>query len=253
MHELRRMESAAFCRRRRGYGLRNRERTAGLLQLKFLRCWEVLWGSACAENRQYPERLLKCGAPIVGMNGFRRRADSGGVNALSGYGKIFTIIHNISGVIPQISVIMGPCAGGAVYSPAITDYIFMVRDFESDVYHRSRRYKDGDRRVTAERLGGAVTHNTESGAAHFTDSTDEGLIAHVRELLSYIPSNNAQNPPVYESSDDINRKVPEIAEIVQDMNRAYDMYDVIRAVADDGELFLQMAMGILRKISSPVI
>ena len=92
--------------------------------------------------------------------------------------------------------------------------------------------------VTAERLGGAVTHNTESGAAHFTDSTDEEAIAHVRELLSYIPSNNAQNPPVYESSDDINRKVPEIAEIVpESMNRAYDMYDVIRAVADDGELF----------------
>ncbi len=215
----------------------------GRLVCAYAQDFTVLGGSLGEVHAQkianIQEKALKCGAPVVGMNDSGGARIQEGVNALSGYGKIFYNNTQSSGVIPQISVIMGPCAGGAVYSPAITDYIFMVEGTSQMFITGPAVIKTvTGEDVTAERLGGAVTHNTESGAAHFADKTDEEAIAHVRELLSYIPSNNAQNPPVYESSDDINRMIPEAADIVpESMNRAYDMYDVIRAVADDGEYF----------------
>jgi acetyl-CoA carboxylase carboxyltransferase component len=162
-----------------------------------------------------------------------------GVNALSGYGKIFYNNTISSGVIPQISVIMGPCAGGAVYSPAITDFIFMVKG-------TSRMFITGPEvikavtgeEVSAEELGGAMTHNATSGVAHFACADDKDAIAQVKELLSYLPSNNLEIAPPVASMDDPNRIIPGFDDIIpEEANKAFDVYDVIRGIADDGKIF----------------
>ncbi|MEE3362418.1 MAG: acyl-CoA carboxylase subunit beta, partial [Anaerovoracaceae bacterium] len=185
------------------------------------------------------KQALKTGAPCVGLNDSGGARVEEGVNALSGFGKIFFNNVRASGVIPQISVIMGPCAGGAVYSPAITDFIFMVDG-------TSRMFITGPQVIktvtgeetTAEQIGGAKTHNEISGNAHFLCSDDEDALAQVRELLSYLPSNNMDAPPVYETNDDPNRMTPELESVVPDNpNKAYNMYDVIRSIADEGEIF----------------
>lgn len=182
---------------------------------------------------------LKMGAPIVGLQDSGGARVEEGVAALSGFGKIFRNNTISSGVIPQISVIMGPCAGGAVYSPAITDYVFMV-DKTSQMFITGPeviKTVTGEV-VTSEQLGGAVTHNTISGVAHFIGSSDEETLLMVRELLSYIPSNNMETAPVYACSDDINRMIPELNDIIpENPNKAYDMYEIIRKIADDGVLF----------------
>ena len=185
------------------------------------------------------KQALKTGAPCVGLNDSGGARVEEGVNALSGFGKIFFNNVRASGVIPQISVIMGPCAGGAVYSPAITDFIFMVDG-------TSRMFITGPQVIkpvtgeetTAEQIGGAKTHNEISGNAHFLCSDDEDALAQVRALLSYLPSNNMDAPPVYETNDDPNRMTPELESVVPDNpNKAYNMYDVIRSIADEGEIF----------------
>ena len=185
------------------------------------------------------EMALKMGAPIVGLLDSGGARVEEGVAALSGFGKIFRNNTISSGVIPQISVIMGPCAGGAVYSPAITDYVFMV-DKSSQMFITGPeviRTVTGEV-VTSEQLGGAMTHNTISGVAHFIGSNDEETLLMVRELLSYIPSNNMETAPVYACSDDINRMIPELNDIIpENPNKAYDMYEIIRKIADDGILF----------------
>ena len=215
----------------------------GRLVCAYAQDFTVLGGSLGEVHAQkianIQEKALKCGAPVVGMNDSGGARIQEGVNALSGYGKIFYNNTQSSGVIPQISVIMGPCAGGAVYSPAITDYIFMVEGTSQMFITGPAVIKTvTGEEVTSEELGGAASHSTQSGVAHFSDSSDEAAIAHVRELLSYIPSNNTQNPPQYETEDDVNRMLPELADLVPaSTNRAYDMYDVIRAVADDGQIF----------------
>ena len=182
---------------------------------------------------------LKMGAPIVGLQDSGGARVEEGVAALSGFGKIFHNNTISSGVIPQISVIMGPCAGGAVYSPAITDYVFMV-DKTSQMFNTGPeviKTVTGEV-VTAEQLGGAMTHNTISGVAHFIRSNDEETLKMVRELLSYLPSNNMETAPVYACSDDINRMIPELNDIIPDNpNKAYNMYDVITRIADDGKIF----------------
>lgn len=182
---------------------------------------------------------LKMGAPIVGLQDSGGARVEEGVAALSGFGKIFRNNTISSGVIPQISVIMGPCAGGAVYSPAITDYVFMV-DKSSQMFITGPeviRTVTGEV-VTSEQLGGAMTHNTISGVSHFIGSNDEETLLMVRELLSYIPSNNMETAPVYACSDDINRMIPELNDIIpENPNKAYDMYEIIRKIADDGILF----------------
>lgn len=180
---------------------------------------------------------LKMGAPCVGMN------DSGGariqeaVDALKGYGSIFFRNTISSGVIPQISVIMGPCAGGAVYSPAITDFIFMVEQTSQMFITGPQVIKavTGEE-VTSEALGGALTHNSISGVAHYKGQNDEEVIMEVRRLLSFLPSNNLEKAPSYDCSDDANKIVEELNSMIpENPNKAYDVKDIIRAIVDDGD------------------
>ena len=181
---------------------------------------------------------LKMGAPIVGLNDSGGARIQEGVNSLSGFGKIFYNNTISSGVIP-ISVIMGPCAGGAVYSPAIMDFVFMV-DKTSQMFITGPQViktVTGED-ISHEALGGAMTHNSISGVAHFIGKNDEDTLRQVRELLSYLPSNNLEKAPVYSSNDDVNRMIPELNEIIpENPNKAYDMYEIIRKIADDGALF----------------
>lgn len=182
---------------------------------------------------------LKMGAPVVGLQDSGGARVEEGVAALSGFGKIFHNNTISSGVIPQISVIMGPCAGGAVYSPAITDFVFMV-DKTSQMFITGPaviKTVTGEE-VSAEQLGGAMTHNTVSGVAHFVGKDDEETLLMLRELLSYMPSNNMETAPVYATNDDVNRLIPELNDIIPDNpNKAYDIYDVITKIADEGKLF----------------
>ena len=190
-----------------GYG-----KVDGRLVYAFAQDFTVIGGSLgeihASKICKVMDNALKVGAPIIAMN------DSGGariqeaVDALSGYGKIFYRNTIASGVIPQISAIMGPCPGGAVYSPAITDFIYMV-DKTSQMFITGPQViktVTGED-VTAEALGGAMTHNSVSGVAHFVSSNDEGCIADIRRLLSFLPSNNMETAPVFETGDDINRIV----------------------------------------------
>ena len=181
----------------------------------------------------------KMGAPCSGLN------DSGGariqeaVDALSGYGGIFYRNTAASGVIPQISVIMGPCAGGAVYSPAITDFIFMVKNTSQMFITGPAVIKSVTaEEVTAEELGGAVTHNRRSGVAHFACENEDDCLAKIRELLSYLPSNNMEDVPSVEPTDDPDRQDESLNTVVPDNpNMPYDMKDVIRSIVDNGEFF----------------
>lgn len=183
------------------------------------------------------QMALKVGAPIIGINDSGGARIQEGVDALSGYGKIFYNNTIASGVIPQISVIMGPCAGGAVYSPAITDFIFMVKN-------TSKMFITGPNvietvtgeKVSAEDLGGAMTHNSISGVAHFMDDTEEECIEHIKKLLSFLPQNNLETTPVQIAQDDINRTDEKLNDIIPDNpNKAYDMKDVVFTLADNGE------------------
>ncbi|MGL4484545.1 MAG: acyl-CoA carboxylase subunit beta [Anaerovoracaceae bacterium] len=181
---------------------------------------------------------LKMGAPIVGLNDSGGARVEEGVNALSGFGKIFYNNTIASGVIPQISVIMGPCAGGAVYSPAITDFVFMV-DQTSQMFITGPQViktVTGEE-VSAEQLGGAMTHNSISGNAHFMGKDDTETLMMVRELLGFFPSNNMEIPPQTITNDDPNRIIPEFNDIIpENPNKAYDMYDIIRGIADNAHL-----------------
>ncbi len=185
------------------------------------------------------QMALKMGAPIIGINDSGGARIQEGVDALSGYGKIFYNNTKASGVIPQISVILGPCAGGAVYSPALTDFIFMVEGI-------SRMFITGPQviktvtgeDVSQEELGGANTHNRVSGVAHFKDKSEQDCIMRIRKLLSYLPSNNLENPPAYQSNDDINRIEEKLNDLVPDNpNKPYDMKEIIKLLADDNEFF----------------
>lgn len=182
---------------------------------------------------------LKMGAPIVGLNDSGGARIQEGVNALSGFGKIFYNNTISSGVIPQISVIMGPCAGGAVYSPAITDFVFMV-DQTSQMFITGPQViktVTGED-ISAEKLGGAMTHNSISGVAHFIGKNDTETLAQVRDLLSYMPSNNLETVPVIATGDSINRQIPEFDEIIpENPNKAYNVYEVIKRLADNEVYF----------------
>mgnify|MGYP000858718443 FL=1 len=185
------------------------------------------------------DMALKMGAPIIGMNDSGGARIQEGVDALSGYGKIFYRNTISSGVIPQISVIMGPCAGGAVYSPALTDFIFMV-DKTSMMFITGPQVIKSvtGEDVTQEQLGGAGTHNKVSGVAHFIDNNEEKCIRRIKELLSFLPSNNLEDAPAYGTIDDINRVEEVLNEIVPDNpNKPYDMKEVIKALADEGYFF----------------
>ncbi|MEO7110189.1 MAG: acyl-CoA carboxylase subunit beta, partial [Polyangiaceae bacterium] len=182
---------------------------------------------------------MKVGAPVIGLNDSGGARIQEGVESLAGYADIFLRNTLASGVIPQISCVMGPCAGGAVYSPAITDFILMVEgtsymfitgpDVIKAVTHEE---------VTKEDLGGAHTHASKSGVSHLTAPDDRTCIAQTRELLSFMPSNNQDDPPFLATTDPPDRDVPELDTMIPaESNKPYDVKDVVRAVVDDGRLF----------------
>lgn len=182
---------------------------------------------------------MKMGAPCIGIN------DSGGariqeaVDALSGYAGIFYRNTAASGVIPQISVIMGPCAGGAVYSPAITDFIYMVKNTSQMFITGPAVIKSVTaEEVTAEALGGAMTHNTKSGVAHFAAEDEDDCIKQIRYLLSFLPSNNMEDAPIVDTGDDPDRQDESLNTVVPDNpNAPYNMKDVIASIVDNGEFY----------------
>ena len=180
---------------------------------------------------------LKMGAPTVGINDSGGARIQEGVDALSGYGNIFYRNTIASGVVPQISVIMGPCAGGAVYSPALTDFTFMV-DKTSQMFITGPQVIKAvtGEEVSPEELGGAMTHNRTSGVAHFISSDEKACIEDIKRLLSFLPSNNMETAPIFETDDDINRIEKQLNEIVPDNpNKPYNMKDIIRAIVDNGD------------------
>ena len=182
---------------------------------------------------------MKLGAPVIGLNDSGGARIQEGVESLAGYADIFLRNTLASGVIPQVSAILGPCAGGAVYSPAITDFILMVEQTSYMFITGPEVIKTvTNEDVTKEDLGGAAAHATKSGVNHFTAPDDRAAIAQVRELLSFLPSNNTEDPPRRTTSDPVDREVPELDGMVPaDASKPYDIKHVIRAVVDDGHLF----------------
>lgn len=182
---------------------------------------------------------LKAGAPIVGFNDSGGARIQEGIDALFGYGSIFFRNARASGVIPQISSIMGPCAGGAVYSPAMTDWVFMVKN-SSYMYITGPAVIEAvtGEKTTHDDLGGAVTHNTKSGNAHFACESEADAMEKIRTLLDYIPSNNMEDPPIVDTGDDPARSCPELDAVVPDDPKTpYDMMEVLRASFDNGVIF----------------
>ncbi|GAO04981.1 acyl-CoA carboxylase subunit beta [Anaeromyxobacter sp. PSR-1] len=221
-----------------GYGL-----VEGRQVFVFAQDFTVFGGSisgAVAEKIcKVMDRAMEVGCPVVGLNDSGGARIQEGVVSLAGYAEIFLRNTLASGVIPQLSVIMGPCAGGAVYSPAITDFIFMVKDTSymfitgPDVIRAVTHAE-----VTKEDLGGARTHAARSGVAHFALDTEEAALRAVRELLSFLPLNNVDDPPVQPCADDPGRRDELLKTIApENPGKAYDMKEVVRAVADDRHFF----------------
>jgi propionyl-CoA carboxylase beta chain len=198
-----------------------------------------LSGAYAQKITKVMDLAMKVGAPVIGVNDSGGARIQEGVESLAGYADIFQRNVLASGVVPQISAIMGPCAGGAVYSPALTDFIFMVEqssymfitgpDVIKTVTHEE---------VTKEELGGARTHNVRSGVAHFSCEDDAECLAHIRELMSFLPSNNHEDPPIAECSDPVDREEPALDELVpRDPMKPYDIKGIIDLVVDHGDFF----------------
>ena len=228
-------------------------RVDGRVVYAFAQDFTVFGGSLSETNAakivKIMDLALKMGAPIVGLNDSGGARIQEGVLSLGGYADIFLRNTLASGVIPQISAIMGPCAGGAVYSPAITDFNIMVEgtsymfvtgpDVIRTVTHEE---------VTKEELGGAMTHNATSGVAHFAVPDDRECLRLVRELLGYLPSNNVDDPPRRETADPIDREDEALDRLVPaSPNQPYDILDLIHAVVDDG-VFLEVHRYFARNI-----
>ena len=218
-------------------------RIDGRLAYVFAQDFTVFGGSLSEANAQkickIMDLALKNGAPIIGLNDSGGARIQEGVLSLGGYADIFLRNTLASGVVPQISAIMGPCAGGAVYSPAITDFVFMV-DHTSYMFVtgpdviKTVTHED----VSKERLGGSMTHNSVSGVGHFVARDDGECLRMIRELVSYLPQNNRDDPPRIETSDPAERADPELDKTVpEESSQPYDMKDVIRRVVDDGNFF----------------
>ena len=218
-----------------GYG-----RIDGRLVYLFAQDFTIFGGSL---SEGYAEKVVKImdlamrqGAPIIGLNDSGGARIQEGVVSLAGYADIFLRNTTLSGVVPQISAIMGPCAGGAVYSPAITDFTFMVRDTSymfvtgPDVIKTVTHEE-----VSMEELGGAVTHNEVSGNAQFLAEDDRDCLNRIRDLLSYLPSNNLEEAPLVESSDLWDREDPALDELIpEEPNKPYDIKALVTAIVDDG-------------------
>jgi acetyl-CoA carboxylase carboxyltransferase component len=185
------------------------------------------------------DMALKSGVPFVGMNDSGGARIQEGVDSLSGYGQIFYRNSMASGVIPQISAIMGPTAGGAVYSPAMTDWVFMVKNTSYMFITGPDVIKSvTGEKINFEELGGAMTHNEKSGVAHFACESDEDAINQIKKLLSYLPSNNMEDPPIIDTGDDPRRIDPALDTIIPDNpSQSYDMKDIIRLIVDNGDFF----------------
>ncbi len=214
-------------------------RIEGRLACVFAQDFTVFGGSLSETNAQkickVMDLAMKMGAPIIGLNDSGGARIQEGVASLGGYADIFLRNTLASGVVPQISAIMGPCAGGAVYSPAITDFTAMVRDTSymfvtgPDVIKTVTHEE-----VSKEALGGAMTHNVKSGVAHFAVDDDRACLALIRELLSYLPSNNTEPPPFHRSDDPIDREEASLDTLIPaEANKPYDIKELIRAVVDD--------------------
>ncbi len=177
---------------------------------------------------------MKAGAPVIGLNDSGGARIQEGVVSLGGYADIFFRNVLASGVVPQISAIMGPCAGGAVYSPALTDFVLMVNETSHMFITGPDVVKSVlDQEVTFEDLGGASVHNRSSGVAHFLCSSDEECLRTVKQLLSYIPSNNLDDPPIIDTRDDPNRADEALSSVVpDDPDKSYDMKEVVTSVLD---------------------
>ncbi len=221
-----------------GYGLIN-----GRLAYVFAQDFTVFGGSLSEANAQKIVKVmdlaLKTGAPVIGLNDSGGARIQEGVLSLGGYADIFLRNTISSGVIPQISAIMGPCAGGAVYSPALTDFIFMVN-------HTAHMFVTGPdviktvthEDVSKEKLGGAETHNTISGVAHFMPPDDAECLRQIRELLSFLPQNNRDDAPARPTSDPADRMDAALDTLIPaESNLPYDIKDAIHSVVDDGEFF----------------
>src|SRR5947209_551416 len=221
-----------------GYG-----RIEGRLVFVFAQDFTVFGGSVSEANAakicKIMDTAMRVGAPLIGLNDSGGARIQEGVRSLAGYADIFLRNTLASGVIPQISAVMGPCAGGAVYSPAITDFIFMVNktsymfvtgpDVIKTVTHEE---------VTKETLGGSMTHNSVSGVGHFVAADDAECLRMIRELLSYLPQNNREDPPRRVSSDPANRMDPKLDTIVPpESSLTYDIKEVIHPVVHDRALF----------------
>jgi propionyl-CoA carboxylase beta chain len=181
----------------------------------------------------------KIGCPVIGINDSGGARIQEGVVSLGAYGDVFVRNVQCSGVIPQISLIMGPCAGGAVYSPAMTDFIFMVKETSHMFITGPEVIKTvTGEEVDFESLGGAMTHNSKSGVAHFAADDEEQCLEDVRYLMGFLPQNNLETPPRLDSGDDPDRMDEELDTIVPDNpNKPYDMRDVVSRIVDDGEFF----------------
>jgi propionyl-CoA carboxylase beta chain len=198
-----------------------------------------LSGAVAEKICKVMELAMKTGAPMIGLTDSGGARIQEGVVSLGGYADIFLRNVLASGVVPQISVVMGPCAGGAVYSPAITDFIFMVNGLGRMFITGPDVIKSVTREeVTQEQLGGATTHNTVSGVAHFQGEDEAQTLALVRELLAYLPSNNQDDPPFVASDDTPGRRDPRLATLVPDNpSKPYDMHELLAAVVDHGRFF----------------
>jgi len=218
-----------------GHGL-----IGGRQAFAFAQDFTVFGGSLSETNAakivKIMDLAMKLGAPIVGLNDSGGARIQEGVASLAGYADIFLRNTTASGVVPQISAIMGPCAGGAVYSPAITDFVVMVKNTSymfvtGPEVIRTVTHED----VTKEDLGGAMTHNARSGVAHFAADDDRECLALVRDLLSFLPSNNLDDPPRLTTSDPADREDASLDALVPGApNQPYDMLDLIHTVADEG-------------------
>ncbi|MEO7041618.1 MAG: acyl-CoA carboxylase subunit beta [Gemmatimonadaceae bacterium] len=218
-------------------------RINGRLVYVFSQDFSVFGGSL---SESFAEKIVKVmdlalrnGAPMIGLNDSGGARIQEGVVSLGGYAEIFLRNTLASGVIPQISAILGPCAGGAVYSPAITDFTYMVR-------HTSYMFVTGPNvvktvtheDVTMDELGGADTHEMKSGVSHFTSDSEPECIAKIRDLMRYIPSNNVDDPPRGAGTDPRDRRDEALLDIVPDnANKPYDMKDILHRVIDDGEFY----------------
>lgn len=231
-----------------GYG-----KVGGRTVFVFSQDFTVLGGSLGKTHGQKiahaMDMAVKVGAPVIGLNDSAGARIQEGVDSLSGYGEVFYRNAVYSGVVPQISAILGPCAGGAVYSPAITDFVLMSKGNSYMFITGPEVIKSVTREeVTFEQLGGSEVHTAKSGVAHLECEGDQGVLDTIKQLITYLPQNAKEKPPIIENNDPKNRKTPELLDQVHpDPRRPYSMHQVIETIVDDGK-FLELHTNFAKNI-----